>query len=223
MTTQSIKMLREDIEKVIELMRSQSPTHHFEFHDPYWVLITTMLSHRTKDPVTDDAARKLKARYIDMNGLAEASYEDVLKIIEKVGFRKAKAQRIIDASRILIEKYGGNVPPSLEELTTIPGVGRKTANVVLSDSFNIPAIAVDTHVQRICVRLGISRSDDPAETEKVLMEIVPRELWVGLNPMMVEFGKTVCRPVGPRCEKCLIREYCEYDLKNKEKNGTNNP
>ena len=223
MTTQSIKMLREDIEKVIELMRSQSPTHHFEFHDPYWVLITTMLSHRTKDPVTDDAARKLKARYIDMNGLAEASYEDVLKIIEKVGFRKAKAQRIIDASRILIEKYGGNVPPSLEELTTIPGVGRKTANVVLSDSFNIPAIAVDTHVQRISVRLGISRSDDPAETEKILMEIVPRELWVGLNPMMVEFGKTVCRPVGPLCEKCLIREYCEYNLKNKEKNGTGNP
>ena len=103
MTTQSLKMLKEDIEKVIELMRSQSPPHHFEFHAPYWVLITTMLSHRTKDPVTDDAARKLKARYIDMKGLAGASYEDVLKIIEKVGFRKAKAQRIIDASRILLE------------------------------------------------------------------------------------------------------------------------
>ncbi len=220
MTTQSLKMLKEDIEKVIELMRSQSPPHHFEFHDPYWVLITTMLSHRTKDPVTDDAARKLKARYIDMKGLAGASYEDVLKIIEKVGFRKAKAQRIIDASRILLEKYDGNVPPSLEELTTIPGVGRKTANVVLSDSFNIPAIAVDTHVQRISVRLGISRSDDPAETERILMEIIPRGLWVGLNPMMVEFGKTVCRPVGPLCKKCLIGEYCNYNLKNK---GKGNP
>ncbi len=213
-------MLKNDIGEVIGLMKSQSPPHHFEFHDPYWVLITTMLSHRTKDPVTDDAARKLRARYIDMNGLAGAPYEDVLKIIEKVGFRNAKARRIIDASKIILEKYGGNVPPSLEELTTIPGVGRKTANVVLSDSFNIPTIAVDTHVQRISVRLGISTSEDPEETERKLMEIVPRELWVGLNPMMVEFGKNVCRPVGPLCGKCLIQKYCDYDIKNKRDKGT---
>ena len=91
---------------------------------------------------------------------------------------------------------------------------------MLSDSFNIPAIAVDTHVQRISVRLGISTSEDPEETERILMEIVPRELWVGLNPMMVEFGKNVCKPVGPLCGKCLIQKYCDYDIKNKRDKGT---
>lgn len=206
----SQKYFRENFSRIYEGMRKQSPPHHFEFKDPFWVLITTMLSHRTKDPVTDAAARKLHGRYGDCNGLAGADYDDVIAIIEKVGFRTAKASRIIQAAAIIRDRFNGEVPRSREELMQIPGVGRKTANVVLSDSMGIPAIAVDTHVHRISNRMGISRSSDPEEVESALMKIVPEEEWVGFNPVLVEFGKTVCRPVGPRCTECSVSEFCSY-------------
>ena len=210
MAGNQFKFNSDEITRVIELMSTQSPPHHFEFHDPFWVLITTMLSHRTKDQVTDAASRKLFERYDGISGLASASVEDVVRIIDKVGFKNMKAPRIIEAAKIIRDKYGGKVPGSLDELTKIPGVGRKTANVVLSDSFGIPAIAVDTHVQRISRRMGISLSDDPEETEEAIMKIVPRDLWVGLNPMMVEFGKKICKPIGPLCRECSISRYCAY-------------
>ncbi|MEM3675749.1 MAG: endonuclease III, partial [Thermoplasmataceae archaeon] len=190
--------------KIYPLIQKQSPPHHFEFTDPFWVLITTMLSHRTKDEVTDAAARALHNRYINMEGLAGAKYEDVLAIIDKVGFKRAKADRIIRAAGIIMEKFGGRVPEELDLLTTIPGVGRKTANVVLADSMGKPAIAVDTHVHRISNRIGLCSTRTPEETEEELRKIIPENMWVGFNPTMVEFGKHVCKPVGPRCDKCLI-------------------
>lgn len=206
---------RRDFGTVYDLIRKMSPPHHFEFSDPFWVLVTTLLSHRTKDPVTDAAARALYNRYGSADKLATASYDDVLSMISKVGFCKVKAARVIALAGIIVNKYGGKVPESREELMTIPGVGRKTANVVLSDSMGIPAIAVDTHVQRISKRIGWSKSDDPEKTEEALMKIVPKEDWVGFNPVMVEFGKTVCRPLGPKCDQCLINIYCSFYAKNK--------
>lgn len=206
---------KRDFGNMFDLIKEMSPPHHFEFSDPFWVLVTTLLSHRTKDPVTDAAARSLYNRYGNAEKLAAADYDDVLSMISKVGFCKVKAARVIDLAGIIVNKYGGTVPESREELMTIPGVGRKTANVVLSDSMGIPAIAVDTHVQRISKRIGWSRSDDPEKTEEALMKIVPHEDWVGFNPVMVEFGKTVCRPIGPKCSQCLINSYCEFYAKNK--------
>ncbi len=213
----SQKYFRDNFDEIYRGIREQSPGHHFEFSDPFWVLITTMLSHRTKDPVTDAASRALHERYTDSRGLADAAYEDVLKIIEKVGFRTAKATRIIQAAAMINEKFGGEVPRTREELMEIPGVGRKTANVVLSDSMGIPAIAVDTHVHRISNRIGFSSSKDPVEVETTLMKIVPRELWVGFNPVMVEFGKNVCKPIGPRCQECNVSSFCTYYTKNRKK------
>jgi endonuclease-3 len=206
---------KRDFGNMFDLIKEMSPPHHFEFSDPFWVLVTTLLSHRTKDPVTDAAARSLYNRYGNAEKLAAADYDDVLSMISKVGFCKVKAARVIDLAGIIVNKYGGTVPESREELMTIPGVGRKTANVVLSDSMGIPAIAVDTHVQRISKRIGWSRSDDPEKTEEALMKIVPHEDWVGFNPVMVEFGKTVCKPIGPKCSQCLINSYCEFYAKNK--------
>ncbi|MEM0155278.1 MAG: endonuclease III [Thermoplasmataceae archaeon] len=203
---------RNNILTIYEKIREQSPSHHFEFSDPFWVLITTILSHRTKDKVTDAASRSLFNRYHDARGLSIANYGEVRDLISRVGFNRAKAQRVIDAARLVEEKYGGKVPGEMEKLMEFPGVGRKTANVVLADSFGIPAIAVDTHVQRIATRLGISRSKDPADTEEALRKIVPKEIWIGFNPTLVEFGKHICRPVGPRCEECRINQYCAYYL-----------
>lgn len=206
----SRKYFRENFRAIYEGIRKQTPPHHFEFSDPFWVLITTMLSHRTKDAVTDSAARALQSRYKDCYVLSGAEYDDVLRIISKVGFRTAKAGRIIGAATIIAEKYGGKVPETREELMEIPGVGRKTANVVLADSLGVPAIAVDTHVHRISNRMGFSGSRDPVEVENALMMIVPEEDWLGFNPLLVEFGKNICRPVGPKCDVCNVSAYCNF-------------
>ncbi len=221
----NLKAAKESFPAIYEGIKSQSPPHHFEFKDPFWVLITTIMSHRTKDEVTDDAARKLHVRYTDANGLSKARYEDVLELISRVGFRTVKAKRVIDAAGIIVNDFGGKVPDTIEELTVIPGVGRKTANVVLADGFGKPAIAVDTHVHRISNRIGWSKTKDPDDTEEDLKKIIPQEYWLGFNPMLVEFGKKICKPIGPRCSDCSISTYCEFfrnsskhpDAKNKKK------
>lgn len=217
------KYLKEHVREIYELINEQSPRHHFEFSDPFWVLITTILSHRTKDEVTDPAARGLYNKYKDSKGLASAEYEDVKKIIAKVGFSNVKAQRVIDVSRIINEKYSGQVPSSIDELISLPGIGRKTANVILADAFEIPAIAVDTHVHRIANRIGLVDAKIPEKTEEQLKEIIPKDLWLGFNPMLVEFGKKICKPIGPLCDLCNINSYCRYyqdvyKKKNEEKN-----
>lgn len=204
------KKARETFPELYRRIGEQSPDHHFEFRDPFWVLITTIMSHRTKDEVTDKAARNLHSRYGTADNLAKADYDEVLSLISKVGFSKVKASRVIEAARIIEEDFSGNVPSTIEELTTIPGVGRKTANVVIADAFRKPAIAVDTHVHRISNRIGWSKTKNPDETEEVLRKIIPESYWVGFNPRLVEFGKTICKPIGPRCTECSISEFCEY-------------
>ncbi len=199
-----------DIRKVIGLIRSQAPPHHFEFSDPFRVLITTMLSHRTKDEVTDYAARELFEKYKTPKDLAYADVKEIEALIRKVGFYTVKAKRIKQVAGIIVNMPGSKVPNTIEELTSLPGVGRKTANVVLADSFGIPAIAVDTHVQRISRRIGWSNSDNPEETESKLRKLIPEELWLGLNPALVEFGKKICRPIGPKCDLCRVNMYCRY-------------
>lgn len=208
---------RKTFPEIFTRIRQQTPEHHFEFSDPFWVLITTIMSHRTKDEVTDKAARNLYDRYGNSRALASADYDEVLSLISKVGFSKVKAQRVIEAARIIEEDFSGMVPDTLEELTVIPGVGRKTANVVLADAFRKPAIAVDTHVHRISNRIGWARTKNPDDTEAVLVKIIPEEYWLGFNPMLVEFGKKICKPIGPRCEECSISGFCDFYSKTESK------
>lgn len=210
----NIKKAREQFPEMYGLIQKQSPPHHFEFSDPFWVLITTIMSHRTKDEVTDPAARRLHDRYQDCDGLAEARYEDVYSAISKVGFAKVKAERVINAARIIRDNFGGSVPEDIEAMMTIPGIGRKTANVVLADAMKIPAIAVDTHVHRISNRIGWAKTKNPDETEERLRKIIPEEYWLGFNPTLVEFGKKVCKPIGPKCQECLISSYCDFFASN---------
>ena len=210
------KQAMETFPEIYERIRSQSPPHHFEFKDPFWVLITTIMSHRTKDEVTDRAARNLFEKYGDAASLSCAKYDEVLPLISKVGFSRVKAGRVIETARIIVEDFHGDVPDELEKLTLIPGVGRKTANVVLADAFRKPAIAVDTHVHRISNRIGWGKTKNPEETEEVLRRIIPEQYWLGFNPMLVEFGKKICKPVGPKCSECTISEFCQY-YKNREK------
>ena len=216
------RILKENIEIIYGRIKEKAPPHHFEFHDPFWVLITTILSHRTKDEVTDPAARRLFERYKDPGGLSSAKQEDVERLINKVGFYNVKAERVIQAARIILEHYGGNVPVNADDLMKIPGVGRKTANVVLADSMGIPAIAVDTHVFRISRRIGLSSGKKPDDVEADLMRIIPEKLWLGFNPVMVEFGKKICRPINPKCDICNITEFCNFYRKNHAKSLKHN-
>lgn len=181
-----------------------------EHSDPFRVLIGTILSHRTRDERTAEATERLFRKIKGINELADADPEEVARLIKGVGFYNVKSRRIIEVSRILRDQYGGNVPKSMKELLNLPSVGRKTANCVLVYGFNVDAIPVDTHVHRISNRLGIAHTKEPDETEEVLKAFFPRKLWKEVNDLFVRYGKAICKPVGPKCEVCPLKESCEY-------------
>ncbi|MBI4362990.1 MAG: endonuclease III [Euryarchaeota archaeon] len=172
--------------------------------EPFPVLISTILSQRTRDEVTEEASRRLFARYSTPEAMARASPRDLERLIRPVGFYPTKARRLIEACHHLLERHGGRVPDTLEELLRVPGVGRKTANCVLVYGFGQEAIPVDTHVHRITNRLGWVKTRSPEETEMALARLVPRRHWLPLNHLFVQFGRDICRPIGPQCPRCPI-------------------
>ncbi len=176
--------------------------------DPYRILISTIISLRTKDEVTKEASERLFSLADNPYDMIKLSEEDISKAIYPAGFYKNKAKTIKEISKRLIEEFNGKVPSDLETLLSFKGVGRKTANLVLSEGFGIPAICVDTHVHRISNRLGIVSSKTPEETEKQLIEKVPKEYWNKINENLVAFGQTICKPVTPLCSKCPVNNFC---------------
>ncbi|WP_457621534.1 endonuclease III domain-containing protein [Persephonella sp.] len=176
---------------------------------PYQILISTIISLRTKDEVTAEASERLFKLADNPYDMLRLSEDEIAKAIYPAGFYRNKAKTIREISRILVEKYGGDVPDTLDKLLKLPGVGRKTANLVLALSFNKPAICVDVHVHRISNRLGIVNTKTPEETEKQLMEKVPRKYWSKINDLLVAFGQTICKPVSPYCSRCPVAHLCE--------------
>lgn len=176
--------------------------------DPFQVLIGTILSQRTRDEATDRASAALFAQYPDARSLAAAPIAEIERLIRPVGFYRAKARNLADCAQLLVDETGGPVPPDLEALLSLPGVGRKTANCVLVFGFAEPAIPVDTHVHRISNRLGVVRTRTPEETERRLEEVVPRDYWIPLNPLLVQHGQNLCGPGRPKCDRCPIVEWC---------------
>ncbi len=187
---------------VIQLMKQRS-------RDPFRILVGTVLSLRTQDSVTHRAAQRLLAVAPTPEKLLQLSEEEIQRLIYPVGFYRVKARNLKRIARILVEKYGGRVPDTLEELLALPGVGRKTANLVLSEGFGKPAICVDTHVHRIVHRLGFVKTRTPEQTERELRRRVPVEWWPKINFLLVAFGQSICRPIGPRCHECPVAHLCE--------------
>ncbi len=177
--------------------------------DPYRVLISTLISLRTKDEVTEKASSRLFSLADNPYDMLKLTEEEIAKAIYPAGFYRNKAKTIKNISKQIVERYGGKVPDTLEELLSFKGIGRKTANLVLSEGFGKPAICVDIHVHRISNRLGIVKSKNPEETEKQLMEKIPKKHWNRINENLVAFGQTVCKPVSPFCSKCPVFQYCE--------------
>ena len=197
--------------KIVEELNSVFEIRVFLDHDPYRVLVRTILSQRTRDENTDQATSNLFSKYKDIYEVVEAPTDDIQELIKPAGFYRVKAGRIQEVSQILIDEYGGEVPNTLEELVKLPGVGRKTANCVLVFAFELPAIPVDTHVHRISNRMGLVNTKTPDETEIELSKIAPKDLWIKLNDLMVQFGQNICKPTSPQCEMCPVNYLCDYD------------
>ncbi len=177
-------------------------------HDPFHVLVSTMISLRTKDAVTTRSAEKLLDAAPDPESLARLPEGRLARLIYPAGFYRVKAKNLRAVARIILESYGGTVPRTMEELLALPGVGRKTANLVLTLGYGLPGICVDTHVHRISTRLGWVSTTSPEKTEEALRERLPRRHWIGINEILVRFGQTVCTPLSPWCSQCVIRRRC---------------
>ena len=176
---------------------------------PFRVLISTVLSSRTKDEVTARASEKLFLRAPNPQKLSRLSEEEIIGLIYPVGFYRIKAKNIKSIANILLQEYNGMVPNKLDHLLQFPGVGRKTANLVLGIAFKIDTITVDTHVHRISNRLGIVKTEIPGETEKDLQMILPKKYWISFNTYLVAHGQSICKPISPLCSQCNIFQYCQ--------------
>jgi endonuclease-3 len=178
--------------------------------DPFRILIGTILSHRTRDEMTEKASNELFKRFNNSENLANASEKEIQELIKPTGFYRVKAKRIKEVSKIIIEEFEGKVPSDIQSLLSLPMVGRKTANCVLVYGFNIPAIPVDTHVHRISNRLNLVQTIKPEETESDLVDKVERKYWLDINELFVRFGQSICKPITPLCGKCNLRDSCAY-------------
>ncbi|MEW5897243.1 MAG: endonuclease III [Nanoarchaeota archaeon] len=182
------------------------------FHAPFQILAAAMLSSRTKDTTTLPVVKKLFAKYPHPHDFVGLDVQKLEKMLYGLGFYKIKAANLKKLSKIIVEQYKGDVPASLPELISLPGVGRKTANCVLAYAFNKPAIAVDVHVHRIANRLGWVKTDSPEKTEEELKKIIPREMWRKVNRLFVAHGQNLCFPLNPKCASCPVEKYCKKKL-----------
>ncbi len=185
--------------------------HFLDFHNPYETLILTILSAQTTDRAVNAVRDALFSRYPTPEALARAKPEEVEPIIRTIGFHRTKARHIVETARKLVSDFGGEVPRTMEELRTLPGVGRKTANIVLSHAFGINVgIAVDTHVRRLSKRIGFTESTNPDIIERDLMALFPQEVWRDINYLLIRHGRAVCTAQNPKHDRCVVAELCRY-------------
>ena len=183
--------------------------------NPYETLVATMLSAQCTDKQVNKVTPAVFARYPDAASMAAASVEDLYPMVKSCGF-KSKAGNIIEACRLIVARHGGEIPGTMEELTALPGVGRKTANVVLANAFHVPALAVDTHVFRVSNRLGLADAKTVEETEKQLMRAIPKKDWCDAHHWLIWHGRRVCKAQHPLCEECTLRDMCK-DMRERRK------
>jgi len=183
------------------------------FDSVFQLLVAVILSAQTNDNQVNRITDILFSRYGDAKAFAKLTPQMLEPLIQTCGLYKNKAKNIIAASRIITEKFGGEVPSSKEDLLSLPGVGNKTANVILAVGFNIPALAVDTHVFRVANRLGLVRTKNPDETEAALIALIPKEKWADAHHWLIWHGRLVCTARNPHCENCPVNELCPSRIK----------
>lgn len=205
--------LEKKVKEIIKRLKKAYPEARIalNFENPLQLLVATILSAQCTDERVNKVTPELFKKYKTAKDFAEAPLEELAEAIKSTGFYQQKAKYIKEACKIIVEKYGGEVPRSMDELLELPGVARKTANIVLANAYGIvEGIPVDTHVSRLSQRLGIAKSKDPIKIEKELMEIVPEKEWFDFPYLLQAHGRTICTAKKPKCEECILKDLCDY-------------
>lgn len=203
---------KERIEKITELLDQNYGTDiicYLDYETPWQLLFATILSAQCTDARVNLVTKDLFRDYPDLQAFANATQGEMEEAVRSTGFYHNKAQNLIACAKQLLERFGGEVPSSIEELTSLPGVGRKTANVIRGNIFHIDSIVVDTHVKRVSKMLGLTKEDDPEKVEFDLMKCLPKDHWILYNLQIIAHGRAVCIARRPQCEKCCLKEYCK--------------
>jgi len=205
-------MTPSDSEQILKILSSfyGEVKADLNFSNTYELTVAVVLSAQTTDRQVNSVTGKLFLKYPDFGSLAKARLTDVEKIIKSTGFYHAKAKNIVKLAGIVTSVFNGKLPGDMESLLTLPGVGRKSANVILSIGFGIPGLAVDTHVGRIARRLGYTESENPDIVEKNLCSIIPHELWRDTHLIFIRHGRTICKARNPECRECPVSRHCAY-------------
>lgn len=205
-------MKKQDIKEVLRVLeeRYKGAKCALDHTSPYELLVATILSAQCTDVRVNQVTAELFEKYNTPEAMTSLSEEELGEKIKSCGFYKNKSKNILETSRRLLLEYKGQVPHTMEELTSLPGVGRKTANVVLSNAFGVPAIAVDTHVFRVSNRLGLAKGKTPEEVEENLMKNLPKSKWSDTHHYLIYHGRQICKARKPQCEECPLAPYCDY-------------
>ncbi|RCK75172.1 MAG: Endonuclease III [Ignavibacteriae bacterium] len=207
----NLEALRKRVKAIIQILEEEYPDAKTALvhKNPFELLIATILSAQCTDERVNMVTPALFKRYPNAKAFAEANIFELESMIKSTGFYHAKAKNIINCCKVLVEKHSGKIPERIEDLVNLPGVGRKTANVVLGGAFGIASgIVVDTHVKRLAERLGLSNNSNPDKIEEDLMEIVPEKDWISFSDMLIWHGRRVCKAKKPKCLECSINNYC---------------
>lgn len=214
MSVETLAQKQERVKKIIDNLIQEYPdaTCSLDFGTPHQLLVTTILAAQCTDERVNQISPALFAKYPDVKAFAEASYSELQEIIKPTGFFRNKAVSIIESARQILNEHNGEVPQTMEELTALTGVGRKTANLILGVAFGQPSVIVDTHVKRISFRLGLTENKDPGKIEDDLRKVLPTEYSTMFNHLMVYHGRAVCKAPKPKCDICTICSLCPYGL-----------
>jgi endonuclease-3 len=217
--------LKKRVKEIIKILSKEIPDSRIalRFSNPLELLIATILSAQCTDIKVNQVTMDLFKEYHSAKDYADASLAKLEQQVRPTGFYRNKAKSIQQCSQELVKRFGGEVPKTLEELVTLPGVGRKTANVILGNAFGTPGIVVDTHVHRVSQRIGLTKNDDPVKIEFDLTEIIPKEEWTHFSNLLIWHGRKTCVARKPLCEICPIRKLCDYGSASLKKSKFQNP
>jgi len=211
-SNRNVEELRKKAVEIVKRLEKvyPDPRLELEFETPFQLLVMAILAAQESDKVVNEVSKNLFKKYKKPEDIAKAPLEEIEEDIKSINFYRRKAKLLRDCCRKLIELYSGEIPGEVEKLTKLPGVGRKTANMVIGGAFGLPAIIVDRHVHRVVERISLSKQKNPDKMEEELREMVPKELWTKFSLLLLNHGKTVCKARKPECDKCVIKDLCEY-------------
>lgn len=220
-TKSQLKSLQDKAVKILEIFKqiNPHPTTELQYNNHYELLVAVILSAQCTDKRVNQITPGLFKAYPDFTSLAKATPQKVYELIKSCSYPNNKAKNLVAMAKTIVEKHNGKIPENIDELVQIPGIGRKTANVILSVAYNHPALAVDTHVFRVAARIGLTKNaKNPEEAEQQLLQIIPKKYLSNAHHWLILHGRYVCTAKNPKCGECVIKEYCEYlkDSSNKK-------